>query len=178
MNQVLALTTSGKRYSGLSDRRLSTLWMATAGTVVLHNVEGWLFYVTGWVAAHPGLPGRAMHGGPDQFAVALVIVTATVLILAAAAVVFRPRWSAETLTYVAHAIIINGASHIILSIMTWSLMPGVITGVILLLPLGGLVIHVLPSLRWTISSVTTTVIAAAGIAAGALALASVFTGAN
>lgn len=176
MNQMPALTTSGNKSPGLGDRRLATLWIATAGAVVLHNIEEWLFDMTGWVAAHPGLPGRALHGDQAQFEVALVIVTAPVLILAATAVAFRPRWSAEALVYVAHAIVINGASHVLLSILTWSLMPGVITGVIMLLPVGALVIHVLPSPRWTMSSVIMTVVAAVGIAVGALALASVFTG--
>ena len=93
MNQMPALTTSGNKSPGLGDRRLATLWIATAGAVVLHNIEEWLFDMTGWVAAHPGLPGRALHGDQVQFEVALVIVTATVLILAATAVAFRPRWS-------------------------------------------------------------------------------------
>ncbi|MEY8569683.1 HXXEE domain-containing protein [Brevibacterium linens] len=176
MNLAPALTAIGKRPLRGDDRRLATLWLVTAGVVVLHNVEEWLFDMTGWVAAHPELPGRALHGDQAQFEVALVIVTATVLALAVTAVALRPRWSAEVLVYVAYAIAINGASHALLSLVTWSPMPGVITGVIMLLPVGSLVIHVLPSLRWTVSSVIMMVIAAGGVAAGALALASVLTG--
>ena len=176
MIQMSTLTTIGSRSPEGGDRRLVVLWVVTAGAVVLHNFEEWLFDLTGWVAVRPGFPGRALHGDQDQFAVSLAIVTVAVFVLAAAAVAIRPRWSGEALVYVAYAIVFNGASHVLLSILTQSLMPGVITGVLILLPVGALTIFVQPAPRWSISGVTMTIIASVGIAAGALGLASVITG--
>lgn len=65
--------------------------------VALHNAEEWLLGMTGWVAAHPWMPGRFLHGNQQQFGLALVIVTVAVLVIGVIAVSTRARWSAETL---------------------------------------------------------------------------------
>ncbi len=171
MNQTPApaSTTAGRR-------RLALLWMATAGAVVLHNAEEWLLGMTGWIARQSWLPGHSLHGDQSRFALVLAIVTGAVLALAVTAVVVQPRWSAEVLVCVAYALVINGVSHVVLSLLSWSVMPGVVTGVVVLLPLGVLVIRALPSVRWTVSSVVATVLAAVGITAGAFVLAFLLTG--
>ena len=176
MNQVLADAAGDRAAEKVSDRRLVLLWAATAGAVVLHNVEEWLRDMTGWIAAHPWLPGRSLHGDQAEFAVVLAIVTAAVLAIAVIAVAIRPRWSTEGLVCVAYALMVNGAIHIMLSLLSWSPMPGVISGIVVLLPLGALVVHMLPPVRWTVLTIAMTVIAAIGITASALALASVLTG--
>ena len=176
MNQILVDAAGERAAEKVSDRRLVLLWAVTAGAVVLHNVEEWLLDMTGWIAAQPWLPGRSLHGDRAEIAAVLAIVTAAVLAIAVIAVAIRPRWSAEVLVCVAYALMVNGASHVVLSLLSWSPMPGVISGVGVLLSLGALVVHMLPPVRWTVLTIAMTVIAAVGITAGAFALASVLTG--
>lgn len=175
MNQMHVAAASDRAAEKVKDRHL-VLWAATAGAVVLHNVEEWLLDMTGWIATQPWFPGRSLHGDQAEFAVVLAIVTTAVLAIAVIAVAFRPRWSAEVLVCVAYALMVNGASHVLLSLLSWSPMPGVISGSVVLLPVGALLVHRLPPVRWTVSIVAMTVIAATGITAGAFALASVLTG--
>src|SRR5699024_12472594 len=122
MNLAPALTAIGKRPLRGDDRRLATLWLVTAGVVVLHNVEEWLFDMTGWVAAHPELPGRARHGAQARFEVALVIDTATVPALAVAAVALVRRWTAVVLACVPHGTALCRVSTGDLSWVLWSVL--------------------------------------------------------
>ncbi|HLR95609.1 MAG TPA: HXXEE domain-containing protein [Jiangellaceae bacterium] len=155
--------------------RLTMLWAMTVAALAVHNVEEWLLDMTGWIAGHPWLPGGSLHGDPDQFALGLVIVTAVVFVLASVALVVKPAWSAEVLVCVAYALMINTASHAVLSMASWSLMPGAITGALVLLPVSVVTARSLPPVRWTASAVVKTVIAALGIVYGSLALAAVLT---
>ena len=154
-----------------SQRRLAAFWTVAIVAVALHNTEEWLLGMTGWVAAHPWMPGRFLHGDQQQFGLALVIVTAAVLAIGVIAVWTRAKWSAETLVCVAYALIINAGSHLVISAVSWSLMPGVISGVLVLLPLGLIIVRALPPVRWSTSAVVTTVIAAVAIVGGSLLIA-------
>lgn len=176
MRQMLAGPARDDASTGVGNHRLALLWIATATAVVLHNAEEWLLDMTGWIAGHPWLPGRSLHGDPAEFALVLAIVTLAVLGLAAVAVVTRPRWSAAVLVCLAYALMVNGASHALLSLLSWSPMPGIISGVALFLPLGALLSRALPPVRWTTSTVALTALVAVGITAGAFALAAVPTG--
>lgn len=158
-----------------ADRRLTLSWAATAGAVVLHNTEEWLLDMTGWIAGQSWLPGHSWHGDRAEFALVLAIVTVAVLGIAGTAVVTRPRWSAEAAVCVAYALMINGGSHVVLSLAAGSVMPGAISGVAVLLPVGAFVVRTVPSAPWTVSSVAMTIIAAVGITTGAFALASLLT---
>lgn len=160
----------------VGDRRLALLWAATAAALMVHNAEEWLLNLTGWIAEHPWLPGRSLHGDQDEFALVLAIVTGAVLGLAATAVVARPRWSGGVLVCVAYALMANAASHVLLSVLSWSPMPGVISGIVVLLPVGALVVRVLPPMHWTLSTVALTVIAAVGVTAGAFGTAALLSG--
>lgn len=151
--------------------RLTTLWVLAVIALALHNFEEWLLDMTGWIADHPWLPGRSFHGDSFQMALALIIVTAAILLLAAVAVAFRPNWSAETLSCLSYALIINGASHVGLSVVSWSLMPGAITGAAVLIPLGLWTARSLPAVRWTAAAIAITVVAAGGVVFGSLWLA-------
>lgn len=175
MRQMLAEAAREDAPAGVGNHRLALLWSATAIAVVLHNAEEWLLGMTGWIAGHPWLPGGSLHGDPAEFALVLAIVTLAVLGLAAVAVVTRPRWSATVLVCLAYALMVNGASHALLSLLSWSPMPGLISGVVLLLPLGALLSRALPPVRWTTSTVVLTVLVALGITAGAFALAAALT---
>lgn len=165
-----AVTPAPRPLKGL---RLAGLWVAAVAALALHNAEEWLLDLTGWIADHPWLPGRSLHGDQAQFALALLIVTAIVLVIAVIAVVAKPKWSAEVLVCVAYALIINAVSHLVVSAASWSLMPGAITGTLVLLPLGVIVVRSLPPVPWTVASVVITVIAALAVVFGSLALAAV-----
>ncbi|WP_051297726.1 HXXEE domain-containing protein [Brevibacterium album] len=176
MDQGFAETASDRAVAKVSGRHLAMLWAAAAGAAALHNLEEWLLDMTGWIAGHSWLPGRSLHGDQAEFAVVLALVTVAVFAIAGVAVAVRPRWSAEVLVCVAYALMVNGASHAVLSLLSWHPMPGVFSGIVVLLPLGMLVVHMLPPVRWTVPTIVMTVIAAVGITAGAFALASVLTG--
>lgn len=149
---------------------LTLFWLLTAASIVLHNSEEWLLDMTGWIAEHPWLPGRSLHGDQADFAVVLALVAAAVVGIAALAVIRRPPWSAEVLVCVAYALMVNAVSHAILSLLSISVMPGVITGVLVLLPLGLMIVRALPPVRWTVANVGATAAAACGITAGAFLL--------
>ena len=155
----------------VSERGLALLWVGVAAAVALHNAEEWLLGMTGWIAEHPWLPGASLHGDQDQFALVLALVTAAVLALTVTALTRRPRWSAEVLACAAYVLMANGISHLVLSLLSWSPMPGVLSGTAVLLPLGALLVRVLPPVRWTASNVAMTAGAAVGITAGAFAVA-------
>lgn len=155
--------------------RLQSFWLLVVVGLALHNVEEGLLGLTGWVASHPWMPGRGMHGEQAQFVLALAMVTAVVLAIAVVAVMRRTRWSAGALTAVAWAFIINASSHLVLSLTSWSVMPGTVSGVLVLLPLGLLIVHTLPSTRWSTMSVIGTTIAAVGLVMGSLVLAASLT---
>jgi multisubunit Na+/H+ antiporter MnhE subunit len=177
MSQITEATVDGPG-KGAADRGLSLLWTATSGALVFHNLEEWWLGMTEWIAARSWLPAHSLHGDQDKFAVVLAIVSGAVLMLALTAVFARPSWSSEVLVFVAYAMMVNGSSHAVLSLLSWSLMPGVITGSIVLLPLSAFVIRKLPPVRWTLATVALLVITTVGVTAGVLVLASVLSGAQ
>ncbi len=176
VNRTLAGVTDLDGAAQADHRRLAALWAAVAAAVALHNTEESLRDMTGWIVRHPWIPGRALHGDQAEFTLVLAIVAVAVLSIAIVAIAARPRWSAEVLVCVAYALMINGASHILLSLVAGSLMPGVISGTAVLLPLGVLIARTLPPVRWTVSTTVVTAVAAVGVTAGAFALAALLTG--
>ncbi len=174
MSSTLAEVAGESPIAQVGRRRLALLWAAVAAAVVLHNAEEWLLDMT-VDRRHSWLLGRALHGDRAEFALVLAIVTATVLAIAVIAVAARPRWSAEVLACIAYVLMVNGISHVLLSLLSWSPMPGVISGAAVLLPLGVLVVRLLPPVRWTFPAVAMTVISAVGVTAGAFALAALLT---
>ncbi|MGC5617677.1 HXXEE domain-containing protein [Georgenia sp. Z1491] len=175
MRQMLAAPAPEDAPTEVGQHRLTLPWITTALVVVLHNTEEWYLDMTGWIAGHPWLPGRSLHGDGAEFALVLALVTLAVLGLAAVAVLTRPRWSATALVCLTCALAVNGASHALLSLLSWSPMPGVVTGVALLVPLGVVLARALPPVSWTASTVVLTVLAAVGLTAGAFALAAALT---
>ena len=169
MGQTLSDTEVKPR--AVTPRRTGVLWVLTVSAVALHNVEEWLLGLTGWIADHPWLPGRFLHGNHVQFAIALAMVTAVVLVIALIAVATRARWSEGVLVSVAYALMINAGSHLVLSVLSWSLMPGTFSAALLLLPLGLLIERSLPVVHWTATSLVLTIVATVGLVIGSLAAA-------
>lgn len=158
-----------------SHRRLALLWTALVAALVLHNLEELLFDMAGWFARQPRLPGSVLYENAAQFAMALLVVTVAVTVLAGIAVAVRPAWSAEVLVGLAYALMINAGSHLALSVVSWSLMPGVITGVVILVPLGRYVVRSVPPVPWTTAAVATTAIAALAFVFGSHGVAALIT---
>lgn len=151
--------------------RLALLWAVTVVALAVHNAEELLRDLPGWQADRPWLPGSALYGDQPQFAVALAVVTGLALVLAVAAVVWRATWSAQVLVCVGYALLVNAAGHVLLSLVSWSLMPGVLTSVLVLVPVFVLLTRALPPVRWTVSSVLVTLVAAFGVVVGSLVIA-------
>ncbi|WP_423464189.1 HXXEE domain-containing protein [Promicromonospora sp. MS192] len=139
--------------------------------LAVHNAEELVRDLPGWQAERPWLPGGAVYGDQAQFAGALAIVTGAVLVLAVAAVAGRTAWSAPVLVCVGYALLVNAMGHVLLSVVTWSLMPGVITSVLVLVPVAVLLARTLPPVRWTASTVLVTLVAAVGLVLGSLVIA-------
>lgn len=154
-----------------TDQRLRVLWALGFGGLALHNLEEGLFGLTRWMAGHAWLPGRVLHGDGTQFAIALVLVTTVVLVVAVLAVTTRARWGVGALAGIAYAFLINAGSHIVLSVASWSLMPGTVSAALVLLPVGLLLLRSLPATPWSTASVVATVGAALGLMMGSLVLA-------
>lgn len=156
-------------------RRLALLWALVVVGLALHNAEEWVFGLTGWIGEHPWMPGGSLHGDQAQFGLALVLVTAAVLATAVTAVASRAAWSEATLVSIAYAVIVNAGSHLVMSALSWSLMPGAVTGALVLLPIGLLVTRSLPPMRWTTVSLAITIAAAVVLVLGSLVIASALT---
>jgi hypothetical protein len=170
------LSTGESEESRVSRERLRLLWSATSVAVVLHSAEEWSTDMTGWISRRPWLPAAEMHEGNQEFTLVLALVTAALLALAALAVVARPRWSSDVLVCVLWALMANAAGHAVLSLLSWSVMPGTISGVAVIMPLGVLALRALPPVRWTVGTTVTTLVAALGLMAGAFALAALLHG--
>ncbi len=172
---VQLLDSAGVEAREVSRRRIDLLWALAVGALALHNAEELLLGLTGWIAEHPWMPGRALHGDQAQFAISLAIVTAAVLAIAVVAVTTRAEWSAGALVGVAWALIINAGSHLLMTTVSWSLMPGTVSGALVLLPLGLLIVRTLQPMRWTTVSVLLAAFAAAMLVFGSLVIAAVLT---
>ncbi|MGW2092910.1 HXXEE domain-containing protein [Promicromonospora sukumoe] len=151
--------------------RLALLWAVTVVALAVHNAEELVRDLPGWHTGRPWLPGSALYGDPAQFAVALAIVTGLALVLAVAGVAWRAAWNAQVLVCVGYALLVNAAGHVLLSVVSWSLMPGVLTSVLVLVPVFVLLTRTLPPVRWTVSSVLVTLVAAFGVVIGSLVIA-------
>ncbi|WP_193105453.1 HXXEE domain-containing protein [Brachybacterium sp. FME24] len=152
-------------------RRLALLWALVVVGLALHNAEEWMFGLTRWIDDHPWMPGGSLHGDQAQFGLALALVTVAVLATAITAVVSRARWSEAALVSIAYAVIVNAGSHLVMSAASWSLMPGVVSGALVLLPIGLLVTRSLPPMRWTTGSLAITIAAAVLLVLGSLVIA-------
>ncbi|TGD30595.1 HXXEE domain-containing protein [Brevibacterium sp. S22] len=160
-----------KDHSAIGDAIGQTmLWLAVAVSVVVHNTEEWLLDMSGWIAAHPWFPGSSLHGDRSEFGLVLALVAGAVVALALFAIIVRPTWSAEVLVCVAYALIANAVSHSVFSLLSWSVMPGLISGLALLVPLSLMIVRLVPPVQWRISTVILTVLVASGITAGAFML--------
>lgn len=65
---------------------------------------------------------------------------ALILVTVGAALIYRNTWR-WLLVALAGVVFINGALHLVFSVLTWTYSPGLITGVLLWMPLGAVTIY-------------------------------------
>jgi len=126
-------------------RRRLLSWLVLIAAPALHNAEEWTRDLPAWSSAYASLPhfiSAYVHSG---FSLALII--ATILPVIAAIVIRRaaPQTEPAWLVLFAWALIANAAWHAVLSVFTWTLMPGIFTAVMLLAPTSLYVLSTMPS---------------------------------
>lgn len=109
-------------------------WTAAAAAVLVHNAEESFLGLPGWVIAHPVLPWLDWMASPGAFDVGVAVVSLAVGLLALYAIATGPTWSRFALRALAVVMLINAASHVGLSLVTASVMPGSVTALFLLMP--------------------------------------------
>lgn len=109
-------------------------WMAAAAAFLVHNVEEVVLDLPVWSAAHPILPWLNWMEQPGAFPLAVGVLSLAVGSGAIYAIATGPSWSGWALACFAIVILINAASHVALSVMTSSLMPGVFTAGLVITP--------------------------------------------
>ena len=145
-------------------------WFLTVAVFAAHNAEEYLRDLPGWAAEHAPAWISAVHSGQAGFGVAAGLLTVAALVVAVVVVVRRPAWSSEVLVCFAVVLIINAANHLLMSALTLSLMPGVLTSPLLVL-LGVYMFVRLPRVRATWPTVLATVLVAVLATVGTLVLA-------
>ena len=112
-------------------------WAAASAAFFIHNAEEVLFGLPDWAAAHPQV-GWIATAMPQQRFGAMVILLSVIVVALAVIGTLRPlRWTRFVLRLFASIMLLNAASHIELSLLTGSIMPGLWTAVVLLLPMMG-----------------------------------------
>lgn len=100
-----------------------------------HNVEEVALDLPAWRTSHQQFAWLGWMETPGLFATAVGVLSLAVGAIALYAMSTAPRWSRAALAVFATIMLVNAASHILLSIMTQSLMPGAVTAAVLIVPI-------------------------------------------
>lgn len=123
-------------------QELRICWLLFLVTFAIHNAEEAIFRMPEWLATHGFFPI------PTEYeTVAIIINYSLLLILTIAAAIVAyllekkqtPK-SASYLEIFAYIMLINAFSHIGLSLYIGGIMPGLVTSVVLLLPVCGYIV--------------------------------------
>lgn len=109
-------------------------WLIATATFLIHNLEEAIAGLPAWEMVHPVLPWMNWMASGKAFLVALGVLSVGVSLTALVAACVRPGWSRIALRMLAIILLLNAASHLALSIVTRSLMPGVITALFIVFP--------------------------------------------
>jgi hypothetical protein len=124
-------------------------------TYALHIVEEYTFGFPAWAEAHTGLaltPEVFLRLNATFFGVMAAGVVAGIL--------FTPaQWLVVPL---GTAVLINGTGHLVASLITWSYSPGLVTGMLLWIPLGLGIIRAARH-RWPSAGVVAGILLGAGL---------------
>lgn len=116
-------------------------WIVSTAAFVIHNVEEAALGLPAWIRAHPVLPWLDWMAPEGAFHYTLGIVSLGVCTLALHAIFTGPTWSPLALQIFAIVMLLNAASHIALSAITASVMPGATTAALVILPVMAGVLH-------------------------------------
>ena len=155
--------------AAVPQRPLAGLWWLTVAVFALHNAEEYLRDLPAWADAHAPAWIASVHGDQVGNGIAVAVLTGAALILAVVALSARPAWSSEVLVCFAFVLIVNAVSHLAMSALSRTLMPGVVTAPLLLL-LGVYLVWRLPTIRATWPTVLVTAAVAVAAVVGALLL--------
>lgn len=109
-------------------------WMAAVSAFLVHNIEEIVLDLPRWSAAHPALPWLAWMEQPGAFTLAVGVLSLAVGLCAIYAIATGPSWSGRALAIFSSIMLLNAASHVALSVMTSSPMPGVVTALLVITP--------------------------------------------
>lgn len=114
-------------------KNLGVLWVCLFSLLVVHNAEELLLGLPAWTREHPWFPDR-VSGSYDTFIPAVVVVICAGGVLAVYAVLRRPRWSRPALIVATGLLALNAVSHIVASLVTQTVMPGLYSSVLIVVP--------------------------------------------
>lgn len=109
-------------------------WAAAMAAFLAHNVEEVVSDLPAWATAHPVLPWLGWMAPAGLFTAAVGAVTLAVGALALYAMTTAPRWGSWALAAFAVVMLLNAVSHIVLSVMTSTMMPGALTAMVVIVP--------------------------------------------
>jgi hypothetical protein len=116
----------------LVSKQLAARAWAAAFALALHNGEEVLLGLPAWGRSHPDY-AMAIWSDTGFALVAMLLVLAAILF--GLWCQFRPhRWQAPLLRLFAFVMLLNTGSHLALSLMTGSLMPGAVTALLVVPP--------------------------------------------
>lgn len=120
------------------DRKLRRYWISAIIIFALHNAEEVFRGLPDWAVEHPQFPTTL---STTSFTWATILLTLGVGVTAYILTQKSPQWSKTFLVGFCIVMIVNMLSHITFSLLTQTLMPGVITAVVLVIPVYGWLIY-------------------------------------
>ena len=112
-------------------------WAAASTAFLIHNAEELLFGLPDWATANPQVGWIATTMPEQRFATAVILLSMIVVALAVIGTLQPLSWTRFVLRLFAGIMLLNAASHIGLSLLAGSIMPGLWTALVLLLPVMG-----------------------------------------
>ncbi len=100
-----------------------------------HNAEEALLDLPVWSAAHSPARWTSWGEHPGRFEIAVGALSLVVIALAIWVTTRKPAWSKPALQVFAVIMLVNVVTHISLSVMTGSAMPGLTTALIVIAPM-------------------------------------------
>ena len=109
-------------------------WAAAFLALLIHNAEELLLNLPAWAAAQPQWRWAAGVMPEGRFQAVVMVLTLLALLLAIVGTVRPTRWTEALLLLLAGVMLFNAATHIVVSLLARAAMPGVVTSVVLVLP--------------------------------------------
>ncbi|WMT92711.1 HXXEE domain-containing protein [Pelagibacterium sp. H642] len=129
----------------MTNERATRSWAGLTAVLALHNLEEWARDLPAWTAIHTPVPELVHASLYSGFTFGLILVSVVPVIVAVGARRLVPKHEPLLLAVFAWVLVANATWHIALSLLSWTLMPGLFTSLGLLLPVSLRVIWASPS---------------------------------